>query len=73
MPEQRALIMGGLEFVGSFVARNLLEERIADQVICLDHFGRYASSVEPGFIDYRHLRLLGISDRVVNERGDARY
>src|SRR5262249_17834296 len=37
------------------------------------HFGRYADSTSKDFSDYRAARLLGMRDRVVIERGDARF
>jgi UDP-glucose 4-epimerase len=68
-----ALITGGLGFIGSFVARQLLSEGLVDKVVVLDHFGRYVSSLRQGFTDYRKLRLEGISDDVIIERGEAKY
>jgi nucleoside-diphosphate-sugar epimerase len=68
-----ALITGGLGFIGSFIARQLIEENRVDKVVCLDHFGRYVDSVRPEFADYRKLRLEGISDRVIIERGESKF
>ncbi len=66
-----ALITGGLGLIGSFIARRLVEQDLVDKVVCLDHFGRYTSSTSATFTDYRKLRLDGISDRVVVERGET--
>ena len=60
-----ALITGGLGFIGSFVARQLLSEGLVDKVVVLDHFGRYVSSLRQEFTDYRKLRLEGISDDAI--------
>ena len=68
-----AFITGGLGFVGSFIARQLLDERRVDSVVCLDHFGRYTSTVRQEFTDYRSKRLEGIKDRVIIERGEAKH
>jgi len=68
-----AFITGGLGFIGSFIARQLLMEDHVDKVVCFDHFGRYINSVDPTFIDYRSFRLEGIVDRVIIERGEAKF
>ena len=68
-----AFITGGLGFIGSFITRQLVEGNHVDKVVCLDHFGRYTDSTRPDFFDYRGLRLAGISDRVIVERGEAKY
>jgi len=68
-----ALITGGLGFIGSFVARRLIKEDRVDKVILLDHYGRYTSSTREGFVDYRRLRIKGIEDSIIIERGEPRY
>jgi nucleoside-diphosphate-sugar epimerase len=70
---KQALITGGLGFIGSFITRKLLEDKVVERVICLDHFGRYVESVFKDFTDQRKHRLQGISEKVVIERGDAKY
>ena len=35
-----ALITGGLGFIGSYIARNLVNN-VVDKVVCLDHFASY--------------------------------
>ncbi len=73
MSEKRyAFITGGLGFIGSTIARQLLEQNIVDGVIAFDHFGRYVSSLHPAFTDYRKERLKGIEDRVIVRRGEAK-
>lgn len=68
-----ALITGGLGFIGSMIARRLLEGNAVEKVICLDHFGRYVSSSRKDFTDYRKYRLEGIEDRIIIERAEAKY
>jgi len=68
-----AFITGGLGFIGSFIARQLLAEKRVDKVVSLDHFGRYSDSVRPEFNDYRKLRVEDISENLIIERGDAKY
>ncbi len=67
-----ALVTGGLGFIGSHIARRLLEDEVVDHVVCVDHFGRYTDSTRQDFFDYRKLRLRGIEDRVIIERGEAK-
>jgi len=68
-----ALITGGLGFLGSFIARKLVEDNIVDKIVLLDHFGRYVDSTHEEFFDYRKFRTRGIEDRIIIERGDARF
>lgn len=68
-----AIITGGLGLIGSNIARDLIENNVVDKVVCLDHFGRYVSTLRDGFIDYRGLRIKGIEDRIIIERGDSKY
>jgi UDP-glucose 4-epimerase len=68
-----ALITGGLGLIGSNIARQLIEENLVDKVICLDHFGRYVSTVRDGFVDYRALRIKNIEESIIIERGDSKY
>lgn len=71
--KKKALITGGLGLIGSVITRHLLNDHFVDEVICLDHYGRYVSSTKPDFVDYRRYRLNGIEDRVVIERAEAKY
>lgn len=68
-----ALITGGLGLIGSFISRELIASKIVDKVVCLDHFGRYIDTVRPEFLDYRRLRIQGIEDKIVIERGEAKH
>lgn len=68
-----ALITGGLGLIGSNIARQLIENNYVDKVVCLDHFGRYVSTLRDGFVDYRALRVKGIEDKIIVERGDSKY
>src|SRR5262245_35572728 len=68
-----ALITGGLGFVGLFIARNMLCDHIVTRVVLFDHFGGYVDTTREDFHDYRRLRIKGLEDRLVIERGDARY
>lgn len=68
-----ALITGGLGFIGSSIARQMLEQGIVDKAIALDHYGAYTSPLGKDFYDYRKFRLKGIEDKVIIERGEAKY
>ena len=68
-----ALISGGLGFIGSFIARKLVKDNVVDKIVLLDHFGRYVDSTHGEFLDYRKFRTQGIQDRIIIERGEARY
>ena len=68
-----ALITGGLGFVGTFISKQLLEEKHVDKIICLDNFGRYSSSVRQDFKDYRNIRFNLLGDKMILERGDTKY
>lgn len=68
-----AMITGGAGFIGSHLAQSLLDEGKVDKVVLLDHFGRYIDSSRPGFTDFRSYRLKPIADKVILERGEAKY
>lgn len=68
-----AFITGGLGLIGSNIARILIEEDIASRVVLLDHYGRYTSSTQSSFVDYRSLRLKGIESKIIVERGEAKH
>ena len=68
-----ALITGGMGLIGSFIARKLVEDGVAGRIVMLDHYGRYVDSTRSGFVDYRKLRMRGIEDQIVIERGEAKY
>jgi UDP-glucose 4-epimerase len=68
-----ALITGGLGLIGSFIARRLVDDGLVEKVVLLDHYGRYVSSTRREFVDYRKQRTAGIEDKIVIERGEAKY
>jgi len=68
-----AIVTGGLGFIGSFVTRRLIEEKVVDKVVLIDHFGKYISPIRDEYYDYRKLRVKGIEDKVIVERGNPRH
>ncbi len=68
-----ALITGGIGLIGSFIARRLIDNNVVGNVILVDHYGRYISSTQKGFMDYRNLRIKGIENHITIERGEAKY
>lgn len=68
-----ALITGGLGFIGSHIAHRLIADRVVERVVLLDHYGGYVSPLKPEYVDYRKLRLKGIEEWVVLERGQAHH
>lgn len=68
-----ALITGGMGFIGTFIAKQLLDQQLVDKVVCIDHFGRYVSTTRTDFHDYRKVRLNMLGDGVIIERGEAKY
>ena len=70
---KNTLITGGLGLIGTFVAKQILEKKISKKVICLDAFGRYSSSSNMNFEDFRKYRLEYLGKNVIIERGEAKY
>ena len=68
-----ALITGGLGFVGSYIAKDLIDNKIVKKVICLDSFVNYVNVTDKNFLDYRKTRLEGFSNEIIVERGDAKF
>ena len=68
-----ALITGGMGFIGTFIAKQLLDQNIVDKIVCIDHFGRYVATTRTDFHDYRKVRLDMLGDGVIIERGEAKY
>ena len=66
-----AYITGGAGLIGSHICHYLLNERIVDKVVVLDHFGRYVESLSSTFYDYRKFRFKGIEDQIIVERSDG--
>jgi nucleoside-diphosphate-sugar epimerase len=68
-----AVVTGGLGLIGTFISKQLIEKKYVDKVVCLDHFGRYASSTKKDFEDYRNLRYQLMGNNLIIERGDSKY
>ncbi len=68
-----ALITGGLGLIGSFIAKKLVQTKVVDHVVLMDHYGRYVDSTRVDFMDYRKLRLAPLGDQATIERGEPRY
>lgn len=74
MPECRCLITGGAGFIGSFIARALLERDIP--VVLQDAFAQYYSPLDPRaplYHRYIEERLGPLRGRVTMVRGDTRH
>ncbi len=68
-----ALVTGGLGFVGSYIARDLIEQKIVDKVVCLDNFATYVDVTNAEYQDYRKIRFKDITSDIIIERGDAKF
>jgi UDP-glucose 4-epimerase len=68
-----ALITGGLGFIGSHIARNLLENGFVDRAVLVDDFGSAVSPVGGEFVERRYQRLMGIEDRCIVERASVQH
>lgn len=66
---EKILITGGAGFIGSYIARNLIEK--GHQPIIFDGFVQYASPLGKDYVDYRPNRFDGIEGDVVVERGNG--
>jgi len=67
-----ALITGGLGFIGTQIAKEMIKDGIIDKAILLDHYGGFINPLRSDFKDYRKYRLEGIEDNVIIERGETR-
>lgn len=65
-----ALITGGLGFIGSTLANQLISKKIVNKCILLDNFGSFINPLKPNYNDYRQKRL-NDDKKFVIERGDA--
>ena len=65
----KVLITGGAGFIGSSIARELLEEE--HEVVIYDSFVQYISPLESHYQIYLKERFEGIKDKLVIERGDT--
>ena len=70
---RHAVITGGLGFIGTHIARRLLEEKQVERVVLLDHYGSYVLPTREDYVDYRSLRVQGIEDRIIIERAQTTY
>lgn len=68
-----ALVTGGLGFVGSYLAKDLIKTKTVDKVVCLDNFINYVDVTDKNFVDYRKIRLEEFSNKIIVERGDAKF
>jgi len=68
-----ALVTGGLGFVGSYLAKDLIKTKTVDKVVCLDNFINYVDVTDKNFVDYRKTRLEEFSNKIIVERGDAKF
>ena len=65
-----ALITGGLGFIGTHIAIELLKKKKVKKCILLDNFGGYMNPTKKSFIDYRRKRLNLIKNKII-ERCDT--
>lgn len=68
-----AFVTGGLGFIGTHIARRLLEDGHVEQVVLLDHYGSYILPTRADWVDYRGLRIAGIEDQLIVERAQTNY
>lgn len=68
-----ALITGGVGFIASYLSRQLIDEGHVDRIVAIDHYGRYVDSTRPNFIDFRRKRIEDFADKLIIERGEAKY
>ena len=65
-----ALITGGLGFIGTHIAIELLKKKEISKCILLDNFGGYINPTGKNFYDYRKKRLSLITNKII-ERCDT--
>ena len=65
-----ALITGGLGFIGTHIAIDLLKTKKVKKCILLDNFGGYMNPTKKNFYDFRKKRLDLIKNKVI-ERCDT--
>ena len=66
-----ALITGGLGFIGSNLAKQLLKGKVVKKCILLDVFAGYVNPTKEGFQDYRKFRFSDLKNIEII-RGDAK-
>lgn len=66
------LITGGLGFIGSTLAKKLIDKGIAKKCILVDNFGGYINPSHSNFFDYRKKRIEGLKKKkFIIERVDT--
>ena len=66
------LITGGLGFIGSTLAKKLIEKKIAKKCILVDNFGGYINPSHSNFFDYRKKRIESLKkNKFIIERLDT--
>ena len=66
------LITGGLGFIGSTLAKKIIEKRIAKKCILVDNFGGYINPSHSNFFDYRKKRIESLKkNKFIIERVDT--
>ena len=71
MKNNIALITGGLGFLGSNLAKQLIKRKIVDKCILLDVFAGYVNPTKNNFQDYRKFRFPDLKNLEII-RGDAK-
>ena len=66
-----ALITGGLGFIGSNLAKQLLQKKVVKKCILLDVFAGYVNPTKNNFQDYRKFRFSELKNIEI-VRGDAK-
>ena len=66
----KILITGGLGFIGSYLATNILKKKIASKCILLDSFAGFINPIKESFEDFRKYRFPN-KKNIIIERGDA--
>ncbi len=66
------LITGGLGFIGSTLAKKIIDKRIAKKCILVDNFGGYINPSHTNFFDYRKKRIESLKkNKFIIERVDT--
>jgi len=66
------LITGGLGFIGSTLAKKIIEKKIAEKCILVDNFGGYINPSNANFFDYRKKRIQSLKkNKFIIERLDT--
>ena len=49
----KLLITGGLGFIGTHIAQEMIKENLVGKVVLLDHYGGFVNPLRSDFQDYR--------------------